>query len=100
MTIVSVKIVKPMRQREPEEIRYRVDPRDVPTNKVARRLHLTMREFDKNKDELFRRGFPRPDPTTGHYDLAAVDRWMDSRHQTKADKLRDARDVVASRLAE
>ena len=98
MTIVSVKVIS-KRQREAEEIRYRVDPRDVPANKVARRLHLTPAEFDKNKDELFRRGFPRPDPTTGHYDLAAVDRWMDSRHQTKADKLRDARDVVSSRLA-
>jgi hypothetical protein len=99
MTIVSVKVIPPKRQREAEEIRYRVDPRDVPANKVARRLHLTLAEFDKNKDELFRRGFPRPDPTTGHYDLAAVDRWMDGRHQTKADNLRDARDVVASRLA-
>jgi len=51
------------------------------------------------KDELFRRGFPRPDPTTGNFDLVAIDRWMNGRHSsTCADKARDARDVMAERL--
>jgi hypothetical protein len=28
------------------EIRYRIDPRDVPPNKAARRLHLTLARFN------------------------------------------------------
>ena len=30
--------------------------------------------------ELFERGFPRPDPTTGMYDLDEIDRWRAERH--------------------
>jgi hypothetical protein len=60
-------------------IRHRVDPRDVPPEKAARRLHLTLSQFDLVREDLFARGFPRPDATTGMYDLVAVDRWMDRR---------------------
>lgn len=82
-----------------DSIRFAVTPRDVPATKAARRLHLTVREFEEMKDELFRRGFPRPDPTTGNFDLVAIDRWMNGRHSsTCADKARDARDVMAERL--
>lgn len=82
-----------------ESIRYPINPRDVPAVKAARRLHLTLREFENMKSELFRRGFPQPDPTTGNYDLLEIDRWMDSRHNAMCpDKPRDARDVVARRL--
>jgi hypothetical protein len=82
-----------------DSIRYPVKPRDVPATKAARRLHLTIGEFEEVKDELFRRGFPRPDPTTGKFDLVAIDRWMDDRHRsTCAVKARDARDVMAQRL--
>src|SRR5262245_25669522 len=61
-------------------IRFSVNPRDVPAQKAARRLHLTEAEFEAVKEELFARNFPRPDPTTGMYDLDAIDAWMTSRH--------------------
>jgi hypothetical protein len=60
-------------------IRYHVEPRDVPPAKAARRLHLTVAEFNRLKDDLLARGFPRPDPTTGNYDLKAIDAWQDAR---------------------
>jgi hypothetical protein len=62
-----------------ESIRYPVAPRDVPAVKAARRLHLTLAEFELKKDQLYGRGFPRPDPTTGMYDLVKIDQWMDAR---------------------
>ena len=65
-------------------IRFSVNPRDVPAQKAARRLHLTEAEFDAVKEELFARNFPRPDPTTGMYDLDAIDAWMTSRHDFAA----------------
>jgi hypothetical protein len=66
-------------------VRYPVAPRDVPVHKAARRLHLTEAEFDGKKEALFARGFPRPDPTTGMYDLRAIDAWMDARHTPNPD---------------
>jgi hypothetical protein len=54
-------------------------PRDVPPEKAARRLGLTAAEFHRLKPELFARGFPRPDETTGNYDLVAIERWQDAR---------------------
>jgi hypothetical protein len=62
-------------------LRYRVDPGDVPPEKVARRLHLTLVQFDERKARLFARGFPPPDPDTGMYDLEAVDRWRRLRNR-------------------
>lgn len=56
-------------------VRYTVDPMDIPAEKAARRLHLTVAQFEALKDALFRRGFPRPDPDTGMYDLEAIDIW-------------------------
>ena len=47
-------------------------------------MGLTLIEFDRLKDELFARGFPKPDRTTGMYDLAAIDAWMDRRHPLTA----------------
>ena len=60
-------------------VRFPVDPRDVPLPKAARRLGMTEADFVGLRDRLFARGFPRPDPDTGHYDLKAIDAWMDSR---------------------
>ena len=57
--------------------RFRIDPRDIPVDKVARRLHLTQARFDELLPALHDRGSPRPDPTTGMYDLHAIERWMD-----------------------
>ncbi|MBS9476176.1 hypothetical protein [Ancylobacter radicis] len=81
-------------------VRYSVDPRDVPAEKAARRLHLTMADFERKLTELHARGFPRPDPTTGMYDLKAIDAWMDSRSGlTGPQPARDSRDVALSRIA-
>ena len=70
-----------LRERSPQagRIRYAVHPRDVPPEKAARRLHLTLAAFDLVREELHARGFPSPDPTTGMYDLVAIDAWMDRR---------------------
>lgn len=85
---------------QPSQVRYMVDPRDVPPIKAARRLHLTLAEFEQVLPRLHQRGFPRPDPDTGNYDLKAVDQWMDSRSTlTPANRPRDAREVTAERLA-
>ena len=82
------------------QVRFPVDPRDVPPEKAARRLHLTLGEFERVLPRLLQRGFPRPDPDTGNYDLKAVDQWMDNRSSlTPANQPRDARDVTAERLA-
>jgi len=54
-------------------IRFPVEPRDVPPAKAARRLHLTEAQFNEKLPDLHRRGFPRADPTTGMYDLKAID---------------------------
>ena len=74
-------------------IRFRIDPRDVPAEKVARLLHLTPAEFHEKEQALYDRGFPKPDPTTGMFDMFAVDAWMDARHPlTRRDSLTDARE--------
>lgn len=63
-----------------QSIRYRVDPRDVPAEKAARRLHLSLSEFRAKLPELTARGFPTADTTTGMFDLVAIDEWMSARH--------------------
>lgn len=78
-------------------IRFRVEPGDVPPEKAARRLHLTLDEFEACKFRLFSRGFPRPDPDTGMYDLEAVDRWRRSRHPRLHDELTAAPALDESR---
>lgn len=61
-------------------IRFRIEPADVPPEKAARRLHLTLPEFQDRLPQLLVRGFPPPDPTTGNFDLEAIDRWRRLRH--------------------
>jgi hypothetical protein len=69
-----------MSRPAPPPIRHRVEPRDVPASKAARRLHLTLEQFREKLPELHRRGFPTPDPTTGMFFLPAIDKWMEARH--------------------
>jgi hypothetical protein len=81
-------------------LRFRVDPRDVPADKAARRLHLTAAEFAVALPALVDRGFPPPDPTTGMFDLKAIDEWMDGRHRlTLSADPRDVQKVIRERLA-
>src|SRR5262245_10001186 len=61
-------------------MRFRIEPRDVPPEVAARRLGKTFAEFGAALPDLIARGFPQPDPTTGNFDLAAIDRWCDARH--------------------
>jgi hypothetical protein len=86
-----------------EQIRFRVEPRDVPAVKAARRLHLTLAQFEAKKEELFARLFPRPDPTTGMYDLVAIGAWQDARNPQvfsgAGNGPIDARTVAGERLA-
>jgi len=83
-------------------MRVRVEIRDVPAALAARRLNLTEAEFQQKLPDLIRRGFPEQDPTTGMFDLDAIDAWRRARHPslflTSAPQARDARSVVASRL--
>lgn len=64
----------------PSDVRYRVEPGDVPPEKAARRLHLTLEQFTALLPKLRSRGFPDPDPDTGMFDLEQIDRWRRSRH--------------------
>lgn len=61
------------------DIRHKVEPRDVPPWKAARRLHLTLDDFRQKLPKLKSRGFPEPDPTTGNYFLDDIDYWMENR---------------------
>ena len=87
-------------------IRYQVEPRDVPAEKAARRLHLTLSEFNAELPALLDRGFPGPDPTTGMFDLEAIDLWRHARHAhlfalpalTTTPRLRDSREVIDERI--
>jgi hypothetical protein len=86
-------------------IRYHVTPRYAPPAIAARKLGLTVAEFQAKLPELLKRGFPVPDPTTKMFDLAAIDRWQDLRHgkllagdETSGTAAADARLVVRDRL--
>ncbi|EIZ83643.1 hypothetical protein WYO_3656 [Methylobacterium sp. GXF4] len=79
-------------------VRFTVDPADIPAEKVARRLHLTITQFEACKIRLFTRGFPRPDPDTGMYCLEAVDRWRQRRHPSLFPELTPA-DLAVSGVA-
>ena len=84
------------------ELRYRVDPRDITSEKAARRLGLTTKQFELLSANLFERGFPKPDQTTGMYDLYAIEQWMNVRsglgaHSQPATPLQNAQDVFSQR---
>jgi hypothetical protein len=84
-------------------MRFRVEPRDVPPEIAARRLGKSITEFQSILPNLIARGFPKPDPDTGHFDLVAIDRWCDARHthlfgEDRQMKARDASTVVKDRI--
>ena len=88
-----------------DNIRHRVDPGDIPPIKAARRLGLTLDHFREKLPELLGRGFPPADPTTGNFDLEAIDRWRADRYvrpqyfeDGNPSAARDARKVVDERL--
>ncbi|MGN8022204.1 hypothetical protein ACTJJ7_15980 [Phyllobacterium sp. 22229] len=85
------------------DIRFSIDPRLVPPVKAARRLHLTLAEFEDKRRALEQIGFPEAFPITGFYDLAAIDAWLDRRsglgNAGQKSVALDAKDVVAQRIA-
>ena len=82
------------------KVRFKVEPRDIPAAKVARRLHLSLDEFRAKLPELVRRGFPPADPTTGMFYLPAIDQWMASRFKLTADPTsQDDRSLINERIA-
>lgn len=88
-------------------MRFKVEARDVPPIAAARKLGLTLEAFREKLDELRQRGFPAADPTTGNFDLKAIDAWQNCRHPqlftgpslTAVPTARNASDVVAERRA-
>lgn len=82
-------------------IRFHVDPRDVPPEKAARRLGLTLEQFTDLLPRLLSRGFPPSDPDTGNYDLDAIDMWRAARHRrllSNTSPMDQPTGLVASRL--
>ena len=83
-------------------LRFHVDPRDVPAQVAARRIGLTKADFLLALPELEARGFPKPDNTTGMWDLDAIDEWRRRRHpelfMVATEGARDGRAVVKVRL--
>jgi hypothetical protein len=90
------------------DLRFKLPPGgDVPPVVAARRLGLTLQAFEQKLAELRNRGFPPADPTTGNYDLDAIDAWRKLRYPqvfpaslTPPTTARNASDVVRRRLAE
>jgi hypothetical protein len=82
------------------KIRFKIEPRDIPAEKAARRLHLSLDEFRTKLPELVRRGFPPADPTTGMFYLPAIDEWMARRFdQSACDNSTNNRDIITTRIA-
>jgi len=88
-------------------MRYRL-PRggDCPPEAAARRLWLTLEKFRAQLPELLERGFPPADPTTGNFDMDAIDAWRGGRYPhlyrhnlTPPATARDASEVLRMRLA-
>lgn len=88
-------------------MRYKLPPGgDCPPIAAARRIWLSLKEFEEQLPDLIKRGFPMADPTTGNYDLDAIDAWRKARYPhlfsdrlTLATGARNAQDVVLDRLA-
>ena len=83
-------------------MRYHVTPRDAPAAVAARVLGLTEAQFAEKLPQLLARGFPKPDETTGLYDLDAIGEWRRRRHPqlflTAFEQARDAGAVFSERL--
>ena len=83
-------------------IRFSIEPRDVSPRAAATRMGVPEVKFHEDLPLLIARGFPKPDETTGNFDLNAIDEWCDRRHPglfiVKSEGAVDARSVVSQRL--
>jgi hypothetical protein len=78
---------------------------DVPDYVAARRMGMAPEAFKTALPNLIARGFPKADPTTGNFDLDAIDAWRKTRHpHLYAGRgefgARDASTVAQDRIAE
>lgn len=62
-------------------LRYQIEPRDISPEKAARRLGLSLDQFNDLLPRLLSRGFPPADVDTGNFDLDAIDEWRSRRHR-------------------
>ena len=80
-----------------------LEPRLIPAAKAARRLHLTPAEFEAKRAALHMQGFPLPCPVVEHFDLVAIDEWLDRMSGISAvvglSPPGDPERIVAQRLA-
>lgn len=60
--------------------RTHVQPGDVHPAAAARRMGMTMAEFEAVLPRLLSRGFPAADRDTGMFDLDAIDTWRRRRN--------------------
>lgn len=87
-------------------LRFKLPPGgDVPPPTAARRVGLSLDAFTDALPGLMARGFPSPDPTTGNFDLDAIDAWRRKRYPhlfpsqlTPAPTAHDAKRVLDERL--
>jgi hypothetical protein len=77
-------------------VRFSVEPRLVPPQKAARRLSLSLSAFSFRLPDLQQTGFPKPCPVLGHYDIHAIDAWIDD---LPAQSLAEVDDDFEARLA-
>jgi hypothetical protein len=85
-------------------MRFRIEPGDVPAEMAARRLGLSLEQFEKMLPALLQRGFPPPDPTTDNFCLEAVDQWRIRRYPSlfplpAIERPKTDRETVRSRIA-
>lgn len=79
---------------------------DCPPEAAARVMFMTLEAFQEKLPELLGRGFPPADATTGNFDMDAINRWRQLRHEqvsaatplTPPQTARHAGDVVRDRL--
>ena len=61
--------------------RFRLLPGgDAPTIIAAQRMGMALEAFKDALPNLIARGFPKPDPDTGNFDIDAIDAWRRMRH--------------------
>lgn len=89
--------------------RPRIEPGDVHPAAAAKRMGMTLAEFEAVLPRLLSRGFPDADRDTGMFDLDAIDAWRRRRNPhlfgepsplTQPPSGRDVQGIVAARLAE
>ncbi|MAY77427.1 hypothetical protein AAG604_03765 [Citromicrobium bathyomarinum] len=61
------------------QVTYRAEG-DASISLVAKRMGMSTRKLRSHLPALHLRGFPTPDPTTGHFDLDEIERWRQARH--------------------